>query len=80
MQTFSPKVRKGGYLALHDTAPQFQGQSAQLRTDECDSDLTIGVVAGINNFGIEKDFEFVLEEYSSVPQIYWGGVTAYRKK
>lgn len=75
---YNKKVKVGGYIAFHDTNPDFQGGSQQPRTDECSKDTHIGVVKGIKEFDPESNgFELLLKERSNGE--YWGGVTIYKR-
>ena len=75
---YSVKVKKGGYIAFHDTSPKFQGGTEQPRTPDCAEDTHIGCVKAIEKWNpCSNGFEFVLEEIPK--KEYWGGVTLFRK-
>ena len=75
---YTPKVVQGGYVALHDCLPEFQGGSEQPSTPQCDPDDThIGVLKGIERFGMEG-YELVFEDFPKDKE--YGGARIYRKK
>lgn len=76
---YSPKLKVGGFVAMHDTHPEFQGGTEQPKTPECNQEDThIGCVRGIQQFNMkEKGFRLVLQE---IPQDKnYGGVTIFQK-
>jgi cephalosporin hydroxylase len=79
-QNYYKKVKVGGLIGFHDISPTFQGGSEQPYTPECSEDRHIGCRQAIDDFKFEENgFEFVLEEYHTNPELFYGGVRLYRK-
>jgi len=73
---YTPKLVKGGCVALHDCLPDFQGGSEQPSTPECSDDRHIGVLAGIERFGMEG-YELIFEDFPKDKN--YGGARIYQK-
>lgn len=77
LKNYTPKLIKGGCVALHDCLPEFQGGSIQPSTPQCDpDDRHIGVLAGIERFGM-KGYELVFEDFPKDKD--YGGARVYQK-
>jgi cephalosporin hydroxylase len=78
LNEYHNRILPGGFVALHDTHPAFQGGTEQPRTPECSEDVSIGVVRGIEAFDMEKHgFRLVVED-QPVDKAF-GGIRVYEK-
>ena len=77
LKNYTPKLVKGGCVALHDCLPDFQGGSEQPSTPQCDPDDThIGVLQGIERFGMEG-YDLIFEDFPKDKN--YGGARIYLK-
>jgi len=49
---YKSKVKKGGFICFHDSAPQAQGRDWQRMGDEKDADMSISVVKALQAIGL----------------------------
>lgn len=81
---YKDKVKKGGFLCLHDAAPQAQGLDWQRMGDEKDPDMSISVLKAIkevslwetDSFGI-KQWELTFHEWDINDRC--GGFAIFKK-
>jgi len=81
---YAPKVKHGGFLAFHDTAPQAQGRDWQRVGDKDDPDMHISVNKALERIGLSDKhlcevlgWNLVFDEYD--PNDAAGGIKAFQK-
>jgi len=81
---YTPKVKKGGYICLHDTAPQAQGRDWQRVGSEEDLDMYISTRKALRAIGFTRlldehftGFKCVFDEFD--PNDRCGGICVFKK-
>jgi len=88
---YSRKVKKGGFVAMHDTAPQAQGKDWQRMGSEEDTDMYISVRKALNLMGLlpetkryqvhsiisRFEWDLIFDEYDPLNEA--GGICIFKK-